>query len=77
MSIPVFGQFVIAVLGLNVVTQKARGLLVGMGDQSLFLGEFELECLLQVRAQLVLDLLCFCPRSRQTEQHVVCVADIS
>jgi hypothetical protein len=32
---------------------------------------------LQVRAQLVLDLLCFCPRSRQTEQHIICIADIS
>jgi len=43
---------------------------VSMGDQGLFLGEFELERVLQVRSQLLLDLLCFCPRSRKAQQDV-------
>ncbi len=75
MSIAICGQFVIAVLGLDVVTQKAGRLLVSMGDQGLFLGEFELERVLQVRSQLLLDLLCFCPRSRKAQQYIIRIPD--
>jgi len=77
MSVPVCGEFVVAVLGPNVVAEKASGLCAGMRDQGLFLGKFQTQCLLQVRCQLVLDLHCFCPCSRKAEQHVVCIADIS
>ncbi len=77
MSIPICGKFVIAVLGLNVVAQKAGCLLVGVGDQGLVLGEFELERLVQVPSQLVLDLLGFCSRSGKPQQDIICLPNIA
>lgn len=77
MSIAICGKFLVAVLSPNVIAEKASGLGVGMRDQGFFLGEFQMECLSQVRSQLVLDLHRLSPCSRKTKQDIVCIADVA
>ncbi len=77
MPIPIFSQFVVAVLGLKIIAQEAGCLLASMCDQGLFLREFQLESLLQEASQLAFDLLCFRPCSRKAKQHVISIPDVT
>ena len=77
MPIPIFGQFVVAVLGLNIIAQEAGGLLASRCDQGLFPREFQLESLLEESSQLAFDLLGFRSCSRKTKQHVIGITDVT
>src|SRR5215212_9842179 len=71
---------VMLILGLLVhdfIAEEPRRLGTRVGDECLFLGEFEMERFTQELSQLVFDGFGLYPWSRKTEQNIVGVAYIA
>lgn len=62
MSVPIVSTCLMAVLGLHIVAQKARGVRARVSDQRLFLRAFQRERVVQVCSQVACDLFGFCSR---------------
>src|SRR6266536_6115757 len=66
----------VAISSDNVVPQEACCLCGSMGNQGLFLREFQLECLMQVGSEAFLDLFCLFFCTDKSDECIIGIADI-
>src|SRR6266849_799799 len=70
-------MFGIFMLRCNLIPKKTRYLCMCMGNEGLFLGQFQFEMIAQELSELALDVFCFFPWSSKSKQCVIRISHIA